>query len=61
MTCQRCGAALVLDTRARREVCSTCSRGPAMCICQPTVSAFVPVWVQRMKQNAKVLDHGRAA
>jgi hypothetical protein len=32
-----------------------------MCICQPTVSAFVPVWVQRMKQNAKVLDHGRAA
>jgi hypothetical protein len=46
MSCSTCGAALVLDPRARRESCSTCHRAPAVCPCRPVVS--VPEWRRRL-------------
>lgn len=62
MTCRVCGAAVTLDPRSRREVCSTCSRGPAFCSCKPVAvkpEPFIPEW--RRRDLAKVMDHGMAA
>ena len=54
MTCRSCGAALILDTRLRREVCDPCRRDPAVCPCRPLISAVVPEWVRRAREGRGV-------
>jgi len=53
MTCSACQAPLILEPTIRRLACSTCRREPAVCPCQPTISAHVPAWIAR--KNAGLL------
>jgi hypothetical protein len=55
MTCRVCGAPVTLDPRSRREVCSTCGRGPAFCSCAP-VAVFEPAWRRWTREHANAKE-----